>query len=345
MSPGRLARTLCFLIAMVCAIPSAAARDVYVAGCYFDGSTIFPCYWKNSERFDFPIDPGTNGIVYSITVSNGIVYACGAYSDPEGRKTPCYWKGQKRIDLFTESDYSACAYDIKVVAAEVYIVGIHGQTAWMWTKNRLTILPGNESNSAAAISIAVEKGKIYVGGYYKGEENEVPCYWEGEKRMDLPLPTTEAAGDPDRGYVNSIAVEEGRVYACGRCNGRRETACLWTDKGVTVLPTPLTGFAGSYDIAVVKGVPYVSGYYLVPGKETYIPCYWRGTKRVDLPRPGKNDGDANAIAVVKAEVFTAGTYCIEGTTRAACYWTGTKRHDLPAGKAVSIRAYALWVSP
>jgi len=75
---------------------------------------------------------------------------------------------------------------------------------------------------------------------------------------------------------------------------------------------------------------YVSGYYYDGTND--MPCYWKGTTRVDLPIDsalGPLGGKANAITVSEGTVYTGGVEQNEvGAFNTACYWKGTTRVDL-----------------
>jgi hypothetical protein len=51
--------------------------------------------------------------------------------------------------------------------------------------------------------------EIYLAGYYDNGPRDVPCYWTGKLRMDLP-------GDGiNNAYARSIFVSGGVVYTAG----------------------------------------------------------------------------------------------------------------------------------
>ena len=71
---------------------------------------------------------------------------------------------------------------------------------------------------------------------------------------------------------------------------------------------------------------YVGGGY---GDGTkWVPAYWAGTTRTDLPGDGIHDGWVISIFVSGATVYASGNYR-DGTKAVPCYWTGTTRTDLP----------------
>lgn len=82
---------------------------------------------------------------------------------------------------------------------------------------------------------------------------------------------------------------------------------------------------------------YVSGYYYDDDSDP-IPCYWKGSTRVDLPvdpKMGPFGAYANAIAVADGTVYVAGSH--EGGDQSACYWKGASIIGLGPSKANAIR--------
>ena len=61
-----------------------------------------------------------------------------------------------------------------------------------------------------------------------------------------------------------------------------------------------------------------------------IPCYWSGTKRVDLTGVGLITGIVNAIYVNEGVVYCAGTYSTKDRSGIPCYWVNGVLHNLEA---------------
>lgn len=70
--------------------------------------------------------------------------------------------------------------------------------------------------------------------------------------------------------------------------------------------------------------PYCAGYYINVSQT--VPCYWAGTKRVDLPGASPNSA-ARSIYVSQGTVYTAGWY-EDGSQYVPCFWKGTVKTDL-----------------
>lgn len=75
----------------------------------------------------------------------------------------------------------------------------------------------------------------------------------------------------------------------------------------------------------VDNLVYNAGWYM--SGSTRVPCYWSGTRRIDLAGDGVHDARARACAVSAGTVFSAGWWN-DGTKDVACYWSGTTRTDL-----------------
>jgi len=126
--------------------------------------------------------------------------------------------------------------------------------------------------------------KVYTAGYCNNGSTDVPSYWEGTNRVDLPGDGTHYA----RAY--SIYVSEGTVYTAGEYwNGSRYVPCFWTDGVRTDLPVDVNS------IYVSEGTVFTAGFFY--NGSIYVPCYWEGTARVDLPGDGSHNGEALAIFV------------------------------------------------
>lgn len=108
----------------------------------------------------------------------------------------------------------------------------------------------------------------------------IPRYWAGGSRIDLP---NEGYG----GEASAIYVTGGTVYTAGYYgNGGKSIPCYWA--GTTeadTAKTDLPGGSGSHyeqarSVFVKDGMVYTAGGYSNGVKQ--IPCYWRGTERIDL---------------------------------------------------------------
>ncbi len=87
-------------------------------------------------------------------------------------------------------------------------------------------------------------------------------------------------------------------------------------------------------------VIYNAGWYL--NGSLQIPCYWAGTRRIDLAGDGVHDARARACAVSEGTVYSAGWWN-DGARDTACYWAGTSRTDLTGDEARGSQATSIAV--
>jgi streptogramin lyase len=89
-----------------------------------------------------------------------------------------------------------------------------------------TVLPSPALNNAAANSVYVSDGSVYVAGYYNNGLVDVATVWkDGVKLYDLP---TASTGQNAR--ANSISIYNGTVYVAGYYDdGIAKLATLWQD--------------------------------------------------------------------------------------------------------------------
>ena len=90
------------------------------------------------------------------------------------------------------------------------------------------------SSGGHAQAISVSGGTVYAAGYYTDYTVNVPCYWEGTNKHDLP-----SSAESNGGYATSIAVAGGTVYAAGIDTSgadNKEVACSWVGSQRSELP-------------------------------------------------------------------------------------------------------------
>jgi hypothetical protein len=75
------------------------------------------------------------------------------------------------------------------------------------------------------------------------------------------------------------------------------------------------------------GIAFCAGSY-TNDKGNSVPCYWSGTKRVELTGEGLLAGMVNAIYVKDGVVYCAGTYSTAIKSGIPCYWEGKELHVL-----------------
>jgi hypothetical protein len=264
---------------------------VYTAGNIVTGNRSAgsqACYWKGMDRIDLPFPPKiTYGYALGITVANGTVYTAGCgypltrgfmYSGLEHSR-PCYWQDAAKIDLTVPAEaIFSHAKAVAVVNEIVYTAGDYSmpsfrQTDFMDTTNtgyRLYNISFNPADNEMVFAYPVRSIDTGI---------DMPCYWQGTKRTDIPIPSGT------HGSANAITVVNDTAYTAGYYyNNGIWISCYWQGTKRIDLPVP-DGAASSFvnAISVVNGIVYTTGFYEY--KNCWKPCYWQDTDRIDLPIP------------------------------------------------------------
>jgi len=202
----------------------------------------------------------------------------------------------------------------------------------------VTVSRANNSGNISSPETAIIRNETGTGDdsetvkiYYFGYTNNMPCYWQGTTRIDMPVPAGCTFG-----HTGYMVISDGIVYCTGwyTINGI-VYPCYWQGATRIDLPIPVGNFSNLTKIIVDNGIVYISGYYYYPGDNNSTrPCYWQGATRIDLPIPGGSSGRAVGCIVVGGVVYSTGYYA-ENVANPLyeidkpCYWQGTTRIDLP----------------
>ena len=268
----------------------------------WDGSKMVGCYWTvtggNAAVADLPGGAGWtssyNMGTYATqeTLSQGLFYASGYWSDGINN-TPCYWKIEGTS--VTRTDLSP---------------------------------PVATSHSSVAGHVWLEDNIVYSSGWYWNGTSSVPCYWVNSAApTPLPVPNVQVF-DWDCQLYGFWKVGS-TLYITGSYNinhNNPSVACFWTVTGSSISRTDLGD--GSHDSAawwsdLSTGTPYTDGRRSDGTK--WIPCYWVGTQRYDLPgdsmdlTPGRN-ADTGGFIHAGDVLYVSGDY-YDGSKQVACYWT------------------------
>lgn len=311
-----------------------AEYELFISGEYTIGDDIKTeaCYWKNGvrEMLPYPAEVGDKSQSISIASSNGKVYIVGHIGGiacywengkfvklPEYRSpylTPlsialdngsvyvlsalCYWKDLEIVPL-DESDLIPNSIAVSNGSVSVFGHLSKRYNAACWTNGQVypldlpVDLPADILTSQVRCATASD-GSVYAGGYYSDVHGlEIPCYWKDGECTSFELPQ-----DAKFGRVDAIFVDNGTVYAAGRCSGPNVIYnCYWVNGKRTDLESPfeileykMTG------ITAMGGKVYVSGYF----GYNLEACYWIDGKRTDLPKEANMTGiRTSGIALVK----------------------------------------------
>jgi hypothetical protein len=266
---------------------------VYIAGCIvgenrrlFQWSNFFkPCYWKDMNRIDIPFPPKAinEGMALAITVADGTVYTAGTQYDSNVHSLPCYWQDTTMTVLTvpTEAIFSQ-ANTIAVVNGIVYTAGSYSmptryfrQTDFMDTTDTgygYYTISFNPADNEAVFAYPVKSIDTGI---------PLPCYWQGAKRTDLPIPSGYG------GSVNAMTIVDDTVYTAG-CyydyTRDSQWSCYWQGTKRIYLSVPEGATNPVVNaISVINGIVYTTGYYRY-GKSWKF-CYWQDMERIDIPSP------------------------------------------------------------
>jgi len=107
-------------------------------------------------------------------------------------------------------------------------------------------LSGNPGYEAVVNAVAVSAGVVYSGGYVNNGSTNIPCYWKGTIRYELPT----VGGN--NGNVRGIAVYNGNIYCAGDViNGSTKRPCYWKNGVRFDLPMPsgaALGYAADIEV-------------------------------------------------------------------------------------------------
>lgn len=314
----------------ISATQSGAEYDLIISGECKIGDKLWPdaCYWKNGvrEMLPYPAEVGNFSQSASIASSNGKVYIAGEiagvtcyWEDGTFVKLPeyvypllsplaialdngsvyvlsarCYWKDLEIVPLDASGVFLST---FAVSSGSVSIFGhkIDSRKAVCWTDDKEDFLdvPADVTISEVRCATASD-GSVYAGGYYTDTRGlEIPCYWKDGACISFELPQ-----DANFGRVDAIFVDNGTVYAAGRCNGPDAIyTCYWVNGKRTDLESPSEKLEYNVTgIVAMGGKVYVSGHY----GHNEAACYWIDGKRTDLPQEANMTGSGTSgIALVK----------------------------------------------
>jgi hypothetical protein len=267
--------------------------DVYVSGEFFvpcsdDPNVICaqPAYWKNGVRTDLPVS-GVGGYAFSMIVSNGNVYIAGL-----DWLEPVLWiNGVKTVLPVLEGARGGTAYKIVKDGEDLYIGGSswinrdEGHRPAYWKNGSLVSIPVDEGQEACVMSIDVENGTVYTGGWLSESVGSkvLPVYWVGEEERLLADPAGTALG-----IVEAIEASSGFVAAGGFYEADGESPykpAIWINGERQILSQKDPGSSG-----IVKDVKYSNGNLYISGGTDYTDgsetrrtaCYWINGLRTDL---------------------------------------------------------------
>lgn len=282
-------------------------------------------------------DGSVTSAAVTLTVNPAVSAPPGATfagSVNDGTKSiPCTWTDGSRTNLAGDGTHAAMAFSPVVVAgSSILVPGFYNDgtknIACTWNNGVRTDLAGGglATDSSFALAIAEDGGTVYTAGYYSDSSatptKNVPCYWNGSSRVDLPCTATQ-------GYAFGIAVSGGTVYCAGSYySGSGDVPQLWTNTAPTNLPGLLTPSVGDATSVIVSGSTVIVGGMVGNGTED-VPCIWTGTTLSTLPMVGPAvGGQVCALAMVDGTLYAGGNLWSSGLD-VPCWWSGGVCTTLP----------------
>ncbi len=232
-------------------VPSLFERDnqlIYVAGRYNQHACMWITNGSQTARIMLPELPGTTAS-YGTGIAradNGIVVigAC----DIGGNFYPVLWINGIMYQLpgTTTSSY---IYALAVYRNNIYAAFSNGGYGCLWVDGVLTTLPVPAgATGSSAMSVAVEKGHVIVGGSVT-VGGQQPCVW-----IDGVCRVLSNAGISS---VNYVAWDNGHWYASGAA--APSTAAWWFDGGAYTGLYTGGGTNRAWGIYLYEGTPYLCG--------------------------------------------------------------------------------------
>jgi uncharacterized repeat protein (TIGR02543 family) len=271
----------CLCIAAFTGKTMAQTTDVYVGGSDNNKATV----WKNGT----PHYLSDNGVINSVVVNNGDVYAAG-YEIVSGKNIAKVWKND--MELYTFSTDISMAQSIAVSEnGIIYVAGaelVLGQwVGWFWKNG---VGESSYTDAASLRSIFIDGSDIYVAGsttdwnaavwkngdlhYTLSSGGDEEAYSVFVYNGDVYTTGYEYAGNDiylgkvwknnatlytfsgTNDWGNSIYISEGVIYAAGgQYDGSNSIATLWTDGVAAELAGGMNGFS----VFVYDGDVYVAG--------------------------------------------------------------------------------------
>ena len=259
----------------------ADGSDVYIGG-QLEGNA---GYWKNGV---FNIIGESGSVVDAITVKNGKVYALINKNNGDWTTDVIAWADGKSTVL--EAGAQTTAGGIAVDdSGNVYVSG--SLPAKYWKNTELINLSTGWTSTNGVIA---DGNDVYVFGAEMDESYaSVPTYWKnGEKVVMSDL------GGYASFSVNSIAIDNGKVYAYGQGASADYSVYavgLWTDGVFQEIFTDTYAELGGG--CIYNGVPYVAAAGAYDGWSYQQGFYFTGATKVALE--GGENFTATGVAIAE----------------------------------------------
>ncbi|GAB1482997.1 hypothetical protein MASR2M78_18130 [Treponema sp.] len=212
---------------------TSPAPTVYAAGFCVDGIDVeIPCYWLDGKRvYLAPLASGHNARVTDIIISGTDVYASGFCNNEADIQVAGYWKNGvwntlSSIDTSKDSvANSICVRPGTGVHVGGYSTVTDGyKVPGHWWSSTWYDLPKSyvsQDGQVNSIYIDPPTGDLLFAGINTDSSGKsLPGYWYYEKALMGPPESSvwvsmDAAAGIDNYTINSLYVENSKVYACG----------------------------------------------------------------------------------------------------------------------------------
>jgi len=309
------------------------AHDIYVGGYQHIGSGTVEVatIWKNGIATTL-----TSGVydayVTSVFVSGQDVYAVGTETQigPAGL-TPyaMLWKNGVPTRL---SDKWSGAKSVYVSGTDVYVGGAEDSYAAFWKNGVVTVLSSGAADYGAINGVFVYGTDVYLAG---GSALSGAYVWKNG------IVTTLGSSTPGNSVsLRGIFVSNGDVYVTGIINQvpNQDVAAVWKN-GVSTSLTNGNFYSYAQAVYVVNNDVYVTGIESDgTGLNTIRGKVWKNGVVTLLT--GSNTG-GNAVSILNADVYVAGTANLTGANTANLWKNGVPTVLTPAG--ILSDAYCIFI--
>lgn len=269
---------------------STAANDIFIA----EGNSYVVGYlnrdnsgavnpakaiiWQNGIPKELLSPLGNATSANRVFVSQGNVYVVG-YTANNSKIYATLWVNGN-VSHLTDGTNNAQLKSVFVSGKDVYVAGyesilIEGKliTVAKYWKNGVAVALNSGTKESVAEDIFVSGNDVYVVGNEENDKDKA-VLWKNDLAINLATTGT-------RSYANAVAVEDGNVYVVGyEYITEKPIARLWKNGKLQHLETGNSLNSKAYDVQVIDGNVFVSGYVRDSGSQRIHATVWENGKSV-----------------------------------------------------------------